>query len=92
MKLFCTKEFCRKGNVNTCFGCEAVDKAPAYEHCSNSKLVVIKVIRLCQVQNLKPIFQDPSLDLKVNRCAKQCKNMANVLFTVLGFDDDVSLN
>ncbi|CAK8686137.1 unnamed protein product [Clavelina lepadiformis] len=64
-KALCAGQFCTTGNNVTCSRCGPVNSAMASSKCAESSLVVIKVIRLCHVNNLKSILEDSNIDVKV---------------------------
>ena len=63
--MLCSKPFCQKGDPLTCSGCEPVDLAAARRFCLNADIVVVKIIRLRNLDSLKNIMEDPELDMKV---------------------------
>nr|XP_002127093.3 hox4 protein isoform X1 [Ciona intestinalis] len=64
-KVLCSREFCPHGNPRSCLGCDAVDPVMASDACSKKKFVVIKVIRLCDLQNLKGLITNSKFDIKI---------------------------
>uniref|UniRef100_H2YDE9 Sulfotransferase n=1 Tax=Ciona savignyi TaxID=51511 RepID=H2YDE9_CIOSA len=64
-KVLCSKQFCTQGDPQSCSRCEPVDPIMASDACGQSKVVVIKVIRMCHLESLRNLVTNPKFDIKI---------------------------
>jgi len=62
---FCRKPLCHQGQWETCSSCEPVDLDHAVQACRAASVRVLKVNRLCNIDNLAPILNEESVDTKI---------------------------
>lgn len=62
---FCRKSLCNQGQWETCSSCEPINLDHAVKACQAASVRVLKVNRLCDIDNLKSIMAETSIDIKV---------------------------
>lgn len=76
-KELCTPDTCPNGNKETCMSCGPADLQAVKNKCRSRKTVVIKLIRLCYIEDYKALFEDPRLNLKVIHLVRDPRGIAS---------------